>query len=178
MTAAGALAPGAVVLEGGRRRSHGKAWCTVTRPTVPWVLSGHFTLRFQAGTTERLQRRARAAGTPPRSLATRYVEEGLRHDDHPLIHFVDGETGRRAALIGTKLDVWEVIATVRDSAGDTCAAADYLNVLTGLVEAAVAYYGDFHEEIDEEIALNETESERGRVAWERGQRAIGRRRRC
>lgn len=138
------------------------------------AVSDHFTLRFKAGTTERLRRRARVAGTAPRSLAARYVEEGIRHDDHPLIHFVDGETGRRAALTGTNLDVWEVIATVRDNANDLREAADYLDVPVGLVEASVAYYGEFSPEIDEQIALNEAESERGLAAWRQGQQALRR----
>jgi len=34
---------------------------------------------------------------------------------HPLIRFVDGPTGRRASLVGAGLDVWEVIATIRDN---------------------------------------------------------------
>ena len=59
-------------------------------------MSDHFTLRFAAGTTTRLKRRAKRAGTAPRTLAQRYVEEGLRHDDHPLIHFVDGASGHRS----------------------------------------------------------------------------------
>lgn len=137
-------------------------------------MSEHFTLRLQTGTTERLQRRAQASGTAPRSLATRYVEEGIRHDEHPLIHFVDGETGRRAALIGTQLDVWEVIATVRDNGNEMRAAADYLGVPVGLVEAAVAYYGEFAQEIDDELALNEAESQRGLAAWQQGQQALRR----
>ena len=137
-------------------------------------MSDHFTLRFQPGTTERLKRRARTAGAAPRRLAARYVEEGIRHDDHPLIHFVDGETGRRAALLGTGLDVWEVIATVRDNDDDAAAAADYLGVPGGLVEAAVGYYGEFQQEIDEEIALNEAESERGLATWRNGQAALRR----
>jgi len=87
---------------------------------------------------------------------------------------VDGETGRRAALLGTGLDVWEVIATVRDNDHDTVAAADYLSVPVGLVEAAVGYYGEFRQEIDEEIALNELESERGVATWQKGQAALGR----
>jgi hypothetical protein len=137
-------------------------------------MSEHFTLRFHSGVTERLQRRARVAGVAPRSLAARYVDEGIRHDNHPLIHFVDGETSRRAALLGTRLDVWEVIATVRDNDGDIPEASDYLGVPIGLVEAAVAYYGEFREEIDEEISLNEAESERGLAAWREGQQALRR----
>ena len=133
----------------------------------------HFTLRLPDGTAERLGRRARAVGAAPRSLAARYVEEGVRHDDHPLVHFVDGESGRRAALLGSQLDVWEVIATVRDNGNDVVAAAEYLGVPVALVEAAVTYYGEFRDEIDTEIALNHAESERARELHRRAQAALG-----
>jgi uncharacterized protein (DUF433 family) len=135
-------------------------------------MGDHFTLRFQAGTTMRLRRRAQRAGTPPRTLAQRYVEEGLRHDDHPLVHFVNGPTGRRAALVGTGLDVWEVIATVHDNDSGLAASAEYLRIPLGVVEAAVAYYGEYRAEIDDEIALNEAEYERGYAAWQAGQHAL------
>ena len=92
---------------------------------------------------------------------------------HPLIHFLEGPSGRRASLIGRGLDVWEVIATVRDNEGSIPLAAEYLQVPGGLVEAAVAYYGEYREEIDAQIALNEAEWERGYAAWEAGQRALG-----
>jgi uncharacterized protein (DUF433 family) len=104
-------------------------------------MSEHFTLRLQAGTTERLQRRPSSS---------------------------------RAALLGTQLDVWEVIATVRDNDNDVQAAAEYLNLPVGLVEAAVSYYGEFRDEIDAEIALNEAESQRGLEAYRKGQLALGR----
>jgi len=135
-------------------------------------MSAPFSLRLQVGAAERLQRRARRTGTPARTLAQRYVEEGLRHDDHPLVHFVDGPAGRRAALVGSGLDVWEVIATVRDNANDVRQAASYLGVPVGIVQAAIAYYGDYRAEIDEEIALNESEWERGHASWEAGRRAL------
>jgi hypothetical protein len=133
----------------------------------------HFTLRLTAGTGERLQRRARNLGAAPRTLAARYIEEGIRHDDHPLVHFLDGETGRRAALLGKPLDVWEVIATVRDNGNDVAAAAEYLRVPRGLIEAAVTYYGEFREEIDAEIARNDAESERALQAYRQAHAALG-----
>jgi hypothetical protein len=105
-------------------------------------------------------------------LAQRYVEEGIRHDDHPLVHFVDGASGRRAALIGTGLDVWEVVATLRDNSGDVAATAEYLDISVGLVEAVAGYYGEFRDEIDEEIALNQAESERGYASWQAAQQAL------
>lgn len=137
-------------------------------------VSEHFTLRLRGGTLERLGGRARRARVAPRTLAQRYVEEGLRRDEHPLVRFADGPTGRRAALVGTGLDVWEVVATVADNEKDLRKSAEYLELSAGLVEAAVTYYGDFREEIDEEIALNEDEWRRGQAASEAGPRALER----
>jgi hypothetical protein len=105
-------------------------------------------------------------------LAQRYIEEGLRHDSHPLIQFLDGPSGRRASLIGSGLDVWEVIATVRDNDGSVQEAAAYLRVPVGLVQASVAYYGEYRGEIDTEIELNESEYQRGFEAAAAGERAI------
>jgi hypothetical protein len=49
----------------------------------------------------------------------------------------------------------------------------YLRVPSGVVEAAVAYYGEYRDEVDEEIELNEQEYERGRAAAMAGERAVG-----
>ena len=117
-------------------------------------MADHYTLRLAPGVRQRLSERARRTGLQERSLAQRYVEGGLRHDAHPLIQFLDGPSGRRASLLGRGLDVWEVIATVRDNNGSMAEAADYLQVPAGLVEAAVAYYGVYRDEIDREIELN------------------------
>ena len=124
----------------------------------------HYTLRLAPGSSQQLSEFARRAGLPERTLAQRYVAEGLRHDAHPLIQFLDGPSGRRASLLGRGLDVWEVIATIRDNSGSVADAAEYLQVPAGLVEDAVAYYGEYRDEIDAEIGLNEAEYERGRAA--------------
>jgi uncharacterized protein (DUF433 family) len=135
-------------------------------------MADHYTLRLAPGLRQRLTDWARRSGMPERSLAQRYVDEGLRHDAHPLIHFLDGPSGRRASLVGRGLDVWEVIATVRDNDGSVALAAEYLEVPAGLVEAAVAYYGEYKAEIDREIGLNEAEYERGRTAAAAGEQAL------
>lgn len=135
-------------------------------------MADHYTLRLAPGMRQRLHHWATRAGLPERTLAQRYVEEGLRHDAHPLIQFLDGPSGRRASLLGRGLDVWEVIATVRDNDGSVTAATDYLQVPAGLVQAAVAYYGEYQDEIDSEIGLNEAEYERGRASAAAGERAL------
>ena len=144
------------------------AWCGCYDRTM----SDHLTLRVRTGTADRLERRAKATGTPARTLAAIYVDEGLRRDDHPLVHFVAGETGRRAALIGTGLDVWEAIECIRDNGNDVSAAAAYLGVSEGMLEAAVAYYGEFKDEIEAEIDLNRAESAKALAQWQAGRAAL------
>lgn len=70
------------------------------------------------------------------------------------------------------LDVWEVIATVRDNDGSIPLAAQYLQVPAGRVEAAAAYYGEYRDEIDTEIETNESEFEGGRSAAAAGGQAL------
>ena len=82
------------------------------------------------------------------------------------------KSGRRASLIGRGLDVWEIIATVRDNDESVEEAAQYLQIPAGLVEAAVVYYGEYREEIDEQIELNEAEYARGRAAAVAGEQAL------
>jgi hypothetical protein len=135
-------------------------------------MSDHFTLRLRPGVSERLAIQAQRAGLAPRTLAQRYVDESLRREDHPLVRFADGPSGRRAALVGSGLDVWEVIAAIRENGNDAGDTAALLEIPVGLVQAAVAYYGDYRDEIDAEIALNQAEWERGYAAWEAGKQAL------
>jgi hypothetical protein len=135
-------------------------------------MSDHFTLRLRPGVSERLAIQAQRAGLAPRTLAQRYVDESLRREDHPLVRFADGPSGRRAALVGSGLDVWEVIAAIRENGNDAGETAALLEIPVGLVQAAVAYYGEYRDEIDAEIALNQAEWERGYAAWEAGNRAL------
>ena len=71
--------------------------------------------RFSDSVLASLQERARERGESANALAERYLDEGLRRDDHPLIGFREGAGGRRAALVGTRLDVSQVIDTLRES---------------------------------------------------------------
>jgi uncharacterized protein (DUF433 family) len=131
-------------------------------------------LRLPEPTLQRLGARARRRRIAPRTLAQRYVEEGLRMDEHPLVRFADGPGGRDASLIGTRLRAWQVIDVVRENGGDVAAAADYLELPLGLVQAAVSYYGAYREEIDDAIEDNRREREDARAAWLAGQAALKR----
>jgi uncharacterized protein (DUF433 family) len=137
-----------------------------------YYMTQPLSVRLNEATIRRLGARARRAHLPPRTLAQRYVEEGLRMDEHPLVRFADGPAGRRARLLGTGTDVWEVIATVRDNGGDLAEAASYLEMPLGMVQAAVAYYGAYPDEIDQWIELNEQEAAEAHAAFAAGQAAV------
>jgi uncharacterized protein (DUF433 family) len=137
-------------------------------------MSHPLSVRLNDATITRLGKYAQRAHLAPRTLAQRYVEEGLRMDEHPLIRFADGPAGRRARLTGTGKDVWEVIATVRDNDGDAAETARYLEVPLGLVQAAITYYGAYTDEIDQWIDGNDQEAAEAHAAWMAGQAAVRR----
>jgi uncharacterized protein (DUF433 family) len=137
-------------------------------------MSQPLSVRLSDTTLSRLGSRARRVHLPPRTLAQRYVEEGLRMDEHPLIRFADGPPGRRARLVGTGKDIWEIIAVVRDNGGDATEAANYLEMPLGLIQAAVAYYGAYTTEIDQLIDLNEQETAEAHTAFLAGEAAVRR----
>src|ERR1700684_1242022 len=137
-------------------------------------MSHPLSVRLNDATITRLGKHAQRAHLAPRTLAQRYVEEGLRMDEHPLIRFADGPAGRRARLTGTGKDVWEVIATVRDNDGDAAETARYLEVPLGLVQAAITYYGAYTGEIDQWIDGNDQGAAEAHAAWTAGQAALRR----
>jgi uncharacterized protein (DUF433 family) len=134
--------------------------------------SGYLSLRVPPPTLRRLDRRALIAGTRKGALAERYVEEGLRMDDHPGVRFIDGPMGRRPALIGTGLDVWEVIETVEHNDGDAETAAAYLRIPRRMVDIALGYYGEYRHEVDTWIERVRELAAQEEARWERAQDAL------
>lgn len=102
------------------------------------------------------------------TLAAELIDEGLRMDAHPAIVFRDGPTGRRAAIAGGP-DVAEVIASI--IGGDVgvderrTRASDLMCLSLHLVDAALAYYADHTDAIDEEIAARIEAASLAEAAW-------------
>jgi len=133
----------------------------------------HLTFRLPEPTLERLEARAHEIRETRTALAERYLEEGLRMDDHPGIGFVDGSAGRRAVLVGTGLDVWEIIGSVKASRGSVAAAARYLELPPAQVRAAVRYYAAFPGEIDDMLARQAEAAAREEEAARRERAVLG-----
>lgn len=134
-----------------------------------------FSARWRAETLGRLERRAEQTGETKSRLAERYVEEGLRMEEHPGILFRPGVTGRRAAVTGGP-DVWQVITVLQASelSGEAAveASADFMSLKPMLVRAAIGYYAAYPDEIDERIKRNVDEADAAEAAWRREQAAL------
>ncbi|HUG83717.1 MAG TPA: hypothetical protein VMM13_04085 [Euzebya sp.] len=125
------------------------------------------TLRLRQETADRLEAEAARGAESANALADRLLLEGLRALEHPLIQFQTGASGdREPHLIGTRLKVRDVIHTARGHHGELAKTAGYFDIAVPLVEAAVAYYSDFTEEIDRAIEEATAFAERQRRRWE------------
>lgn len=123
-------------------------------------MSVNVSVRLDERLAERLRLRARAAGESLSDRLRRYAEEGDRRDEHPLITFRDGPTGRRAGLVGGP-DVWEIamwiddLGQVKDPAAEL--AADGAVTRTH-IDAALAYRAVYPDEIQARIDLHRSET--------------------
>jgi uncharacterized protein (DUF433 family) len=116
-----------------------------------------------------VERHAQAVGLKVTALVERYLDEGLRRDDHPLIGFREGSGGRRAALAGTRLDVGQVIETLRNSDNSVADTAAYLGISEAYVRACVRYYAFYQGEVDEWIERMHAIADHEQEAWRREQ---------
>jgi hypothetical protein len=118
-------------------------------------------IRFDDAVSARLSSYvARHPGTTKSSVAARYVDEGLRMEEHPEIVFRTGPAGRRAVVVGGP-DVWEVVRDVKAArlAEPKRKERELLTMVeenTGVTRAhinvALAYWGAYPDEVEAMIA--------------------------
>jgi hypothetical protein len=116
--------------------------------------SENVSVRLEGSSAQRL--RARAAGETLSDRLRRDAEEGVRRDEHPLITFRDGPTGRRAGLVGGP-DVWEMMIWVEELAGERDPLAllvDEVTLSRPQIEAALRYRAAYPDEVDARIDLH------------------------
>lgn len=123
-------------------------------------LSENVSVRLEESLAQRLRVRARAAGETLSDRLRRYADEGVRRDEHPLITFRDGPTGRRAGLVGGP-DVWEVVMWIEDLSDEADPIAALLAESTlnrAQIDAALRYRAAFPDEIGARIDLHRQET--------------------
>jgi uncharacterized protein (DUF433 family) len=95
---------------------------------------------------ELLELEAQRAGIPKTRMLERLAEEALRMRRFPGMVFRGPEHRRRASVVGTGMDVWEVLMLHEAEGRETLLGA---HPLTGRqLDVALAYYREYPEEID------------------------------
>jgi uncharacterized protein (DUF433 family) len=107
--------------------------------------------RFVRAEAQRL-RRSRS------SIVEGLTAEAIRSRRYPGIAYRGEDHRRRAWVIGTGLDVWEIVALLRDFESEQKFSKEY-SLALGQVRIALAYYHEFTAEIDELIALGRRSTE-------------------
>lgn len=123
-------------------------------------MSVNVSVRLDDALAENLRLRARAAGETLSERLRRYAEEGTRREEHPLITFRDGPTGRRAGVLGGP-DVWEIVMWMEDLDGERDAAATLITdaaLTRPQIDAALRYRAAYPEEILARIELHRRET--------------------
>ena len=113
-----------------------------------------FSMRLSDVTDQLVSDEARRTRRTKGAVVEGLAEEALRTRRFPGIAFRGSDWNRRPWVIGTALDIWEIVAAARayGTAGEMAAATD---LTEPQIRVALAYYAEFAEEIDAAIADNE-----------------------
>jgi uncharacterized protein (DUF433 family) len=113
-----------------------------------------FSMRLSDVTDQLVSEEARRTRRTKGAVVEGLAEEALRTRRFPGIAFRGSDWNRRPWVIGTALDVWEIVAAARayGAPGEMAAATD---LTEPQIRLALAYYAEFAEEIDAAIAEND-----------------------
>ncbi len=110
-----------------------------------------FSIRLRTEDDRFVKEEARRLRRSRGAVVEAYASEAIRMRRYPGIAFRGEDYRRRAWVLGTGLDVWEIVALLRDFGSERELVAEY-GLTLGQVRIALVYYREFGEEIDELIA--------------------------
>ena len=110
-----------------------------------------FSIRLRSGDDRFIREEARRLQRTLGGLVESYVSEAVRVRRFPGIAFRGEDYRRRAWVVGSGLDVWELVANLRDFGSEEQLAVEY-GLSGSQIRVALAYYREFGDEIDALIA--------------------------
>lgn len=113
-----------------------------------------FSIRLSQTTDRFVTAEARRTKRSKGAIVEALTEEAARMRRFPGIGFRDDDANRRAWVIGSGLDVWELIEMLEDYGSVERLLDEHRQLSRRSVELARAYYACYPEEIDEKIADN------------------------
>lgn len=133
-------------------------------------------VRFAEPIQESLSHYVHRTGQTKSSVINTAVDEWLRMQAHPRIHFVSIETGERRAALVDGPQIWTVAESwlAHDPSERTVAVvSDATGISKNMVEAALAYWADHREEVDGLVEREHAAQGYALAAWERRQALHG-----
>ncbi len=112
-----------------------------------------FSVRLEEATERLVEAEARRTRRTKSAVVEAFTEETARTRRFPGIAFRGDDARRRAWVIGSGLDVWEVIQMLEDFGSSEALVAD-TPLSLAQVRLAVAYRDAYTHEIDEAVADN------------------------
>lgn len=112
-----------------------------------------FSVRLDERTERLIEAEARRTRRTKSAVVEAFAEETARTRRFPGIAFRGDDARRRAWVIGTGLDVWEIVQMLDDFGSPEALAAD-MPLSLAQVRRAVAYREAYPDEVDEAITDN------------------------
>jgi uncharacterized protein (DUF433 family) len=116
--------------------------------------SGPLSVRLDETTMTFVRHEAQRTRRSRGAIVEALTEEAARLRRFPGIAFRGDDAERRAWVIGTGLDVWEIIELRLDHESDEALLDAHPSVDARALRLAAAYYASYADEIDSAIAAN------------------------
>lgn len=113
-----------------------------------------FSIRLSKTTDELITREAKRTRRSKASVVEALAEEALRTRRFPGIAFRGADWDRRPWVIGTALDVWEIVRAAREFSSPQ-EMAERTDLTEPQIRLALAYHEEHPEEVDEAICESE-----------------------
>jgi len=113
------------------------------------------TVRLSQSADELIAAEAKRTRRSKSAILQAVADEGIRQRAFPGIGFRGDDARRRAWVVGSGLDVWEIVLAVRDLGGSVERTVAETDLEERQVRLALSYAARFAGEVDEEIAENE-----------------------
>ena len=121
--------------------------------------SNPINIRLESPVLNEIKNLAKILHLPLSVMLNRLITEALRMFKCPGIIFTNGQTGRRATVAGSGLDVWELINIYKSYGKNQKKILNDYPLTQTQLNVALDYYERYKNEIDEEIKENDEAEE-------------------
>jgi len=117
-------------------------------------------LRLPEETMKEIEEIAKETGRDFSAIVKDLLAEAIKMRRCPGIVFAEGSGGRRARVVGTGIEVWEIVSAYRSVGEDLQRLQSAYHWLSPeQLRAALSYYAAYPQEIERQIKRNESWTE-------------------